>query len=62
MGNGGTIKVWKDNWFPNGHLKRPVSAKPERCSISRVKELMNQAREDGIRAWSGNRLVQLKSQ
>lgn len=42
IGNGSTVRVWEDNWFATGPLKRTVSPKPEGCSIPKVKYLLNQ--------------------
>lgn len=43
--NGVSIKVWQDDWFFEGYLKRSITVKPEGCTSLSVKELINQKGE-----------------
>lgn len=41
IGNGASVSVWKDDWFPKGLLKWPVTTKLVNCPIIKVKDLPN---------------------
>lgn len=41
VGNGSSIRVWRDNWIPRPHSFKPVSLKGH-CCIRFVSELLNE--------------------
>ncbi|XP_027157936.1 uncharacterized protein LOC113759559 [Coffea eugenioides] len=40
IGNGLSTRIWEDQWIPDQHLGKPITAKPEECRIQRVADLI----------------------
>lgn len=42
VGDGRSIKIWENQWIPNGTGGKPISTKPVNCPINKVFDFIDQ--------------------